>query len=100
VLNVGLAPFAIPMIPLEIVDTYLPIAVGASASDIAALLRGEAAPGEARDGALLHLALVGFAALATAALLVVAGSVATRVLDEARRRHVRAADATQSGAGV
>ena len=86
VLGVERAPFTAALLPLELVDTYVPVALGASAKDLAALLRGELPPGASRDGAWLHLALVGVAALATAALLAAVGTVTKRAIDDARRR--------------
>ena len=39
-LDIPLAPFVLTLLPLEVLDTYLPIAVGASAKDLQQLLHG------------------------------------------------------------
>ena len=79
---------------LELVDTYLPVAIGASAKDLAALLRGDLQPGASADAAWTKLVLVGTAALATAALLAAIANLARRTLAE--RRHALAASGARS----
>ena len=97
-LGIEVTPYAVALVPLELVDTYLPIAIGASASDLAALLRGELPPGERSRDTWIKLALVGVAALATAALLAAAGAATKRAIDEARRK--RGARVATNNVGV
>ena len=85
-LGVPPAPYVITLIPLELLDTYLPVAIGSSAHDLAALLRGELPAGESRERVVVQLVLVGFAALATAGLLAALGVVAKRAIEQARQR--------------
>ena len=68
----------------RLVDTYLPVAIGASANDLAALMRGDL-PASSRSHAWAQLALVGVAALGTLALLAAIAAVARRAIDEGRR---------------
>jgi uncharacterized membrane protein YdjX (TVP38/TMEM64 family) len=88
-LGIQATPYLVTLIPLEIIDTYTPIAIGASASDLAALLHGDLPPGEDAAHARARLAWLGITALATAGLLVYVSLVTGRLIEE--RRSGRAA---------
>lgn len=82
-LGVPLTPYVVTLIPIELLDTYLPIAVGSSARDLAALLRGEL-EGEAAERTWLSLGLVALALLSTVGLLTAIAMVTKRVIDGRR----------------
>ena len=83
VLGVPPLPFFGTLLPLELFDTYLMVAIGSSAKDLASLLRGEVR-GEDATEAWIHLALLGVAVLATGGLLAFIGHVAMRAINAKR----------------
>lgn len=99
--NYGQAVLGIPpraffasMIPIEVLDTYLFVAVGAEASDIASLLRGGSstqADDEDTARAWLHLGLLAVAICATGLLMAAIGHVAMKALQARRLRRQQAA---------
>lgn len=94
VLGIPPAPFFALLVGFEPIDTYLLVAVGASAKDLASLLRGELPSGsEDAHEAWLHLALIGVQVTAAAGLLVAIGHVAMRLIRERRARMWHAGDA-------
>mgnify|MGYP006101485751 CR=1 FL=1 len=86
VLGVPWVPYAVALVPLEILDTYLPVAIGASANDVAALFRGDVPEGQTREAVWAKLGLIGIAAAATFALLGALAGVTKKAVEDARRR--------------
>lgn len=83
-LGVPPIPFVLILLPVELVDTYIPIALGASAVDLAALLRGDLS-GASAVQARWQLALLAIAILATAALLGRIAALARRAVEDDSR---------------
>ena len=88
ILGIPAAPYFATLLTWEVFDTYLFVALGASAEDLAALLHGEVPNGAegARD-TWLRLALLGVAILASAALVAAIGRLAMKAIDD--RRHMK-----------
>ena len=101
--NYGQAVLGIPplaffatMVPVEILDTYLFVAVGASANDLATLLRGDATTATKQDAAdaWLHLGLLAVAICATAILVAALGQVAMASMEARRKQAAERATAS------
>lgn len=100
--NYGAALLGIPPVAffaslatVEILDTYLFVAVGASASDLAALLSGA----HANDDSWLRLGLLAVAITATGILLAGMGNAAMATLRARQERRLASRSSNPEGAG-
>ena len=95
--NYGMAIIGVPplhfmgtLLPLEVVDTYVPVAIGSTAKDIASLLRGKYDAEKSRAAAL-QLGLVGMEGTLLIVLLAHMGRVANAAIERQRQRRKRTA---------
>lgn len=79
------------LVPLELVDTYVPVAIGSTAKDLAALLRGEYDAEKGR-AALISSGLVFVEVALLVVLIARMGSVAKAAIERQRLKRAAAAE--------
>uniref|UniRef100_A0A7S2FN59 VTT domain-containing protein n=1 Tax=Haptolina brevifila TaxID=156173 RepID=A0A7S2FN59_9EUKA len=73
-------PFVCTLLPIELIDTYVPVAVGSTAKDLSSLLRGNHNSQEGRD-ALLQMGLIGAEVVVLVILIIHLGTIAKAAIE-------------------